>query len=220
MEPHSEDSDSAPEDVAFQDAKEDALAHIKTVSQAATQKKKLRKEVNKKRREKLTEQKQVKRQKLAELESKKLPSSVLEDLDGTEEEESNNRIEIAKPSNTRLTFDENNSLEDAKDYIALETSKTDFKILTDKDLRSNNFKFQEASSFRDKMLNGGRVRREPHSNKIRREEKKKVCGLNSKLSAWYLVLSLNNFFYDFQIWKPVWNIECPPCPPSKTRQRE
>ena len=183
MEPHSEDSDSAPEDVAFQDAKEDALAHIKTVSQAASQKKKLRKEVNKKRQEKLTEQKQVKRQKLAELESKKLPSSVLEDLDGTEDEESNNRIEIAKPSNTRLTFDENNSLEDAKDYIALETSKTDFKILTDKDLRSNNFKFQEASSFRDKMLNGGRVRREPHSNKIRREEKKKVCGLNSKLSA-------------------------------------
>ena len=85
MNPHSEDSDSAPEDVAFQDAKDDALAHLKTVSQAALQKKKLRKEVIKKRQEKLTEQKEAKRRKLADLESKKLPSSVLEDLDGAEE---------------------------------------------------------------------------------------------------------------------------------------
>ena len=185
MEPrNSEDSDSAPEDVAFKDAKDDALAHLKTVSQAARQKKKLRKEVIKKRQEKLTEQNQVKRQKLAELESKKLPSSVLEDLD---DEETNNKPVVLKPSNTKLTFNCNDSddaagdsTEETPDYLALETNKTDFKVLTNKDLRSNNFKFQEASSFRDRMLNGSRVRREPHQNKIRREEKKRVCGLKSK----------------------------------------
>ena len=38
---HEEDSDSAPEDVTFQDAKSDALAHLKTVSDAAKQKKKM-----------------------------------------------------------------------------------------------------------------------------------------------------------------------------------
>ena len=190
MNPHSEDSDSAPEDVAFQDAKDDALAHLKTVSQAAQQKKKLRKEVIKKRQEKLTEQKEAKRRKLADLESKKLPSSVLEDLDGVEDEDTNKPISGEKPSNTKLIFDGNNSddgrddcleTEGTGDYIALETNKTDFQILTGKDLRSNNFKFQEASSFRDRMLSGARVRREPHANKTRREEKKRVCGLNSKL---------------------------------------
>ena len=190
MNPHSEDSDSAPEDVAFQDAKDDALAHLKTVSQAAQQKKKLRKEVIKKRQEKLTEQKEAKRRKLADLESKKLPSSVLEDLDGVEDEDTNKPTSGEKPSNTKLIFDGNNS-DDGRDdgsetggtgdYIALETNKTDFQILTGKDLRSNNFKFQEASSFRDRMLSGARVRREPHGNKTRREEKKRVCGLNSKL---------------------------------------
>ena len=190
MNPHSEDSDSAPEDVAFQDAKDDALAHLKTVSEAAQQKKKLRKEVIKKRQEKLTEQKQAKKQKLADLESKKLPSSVLEDLDGVED--SNKPLSVVKPSNTKLIFEGNNSddesddcteTEETDDYIALETNKTDFKVVTGKDLRSNNFKFQEASSFRDRMLNGGRVRREPHENKTRREEKKRVCGLNSKLTG-------------------------------------
>ena len=192
MNPHSEDSDSAPEDVAFQDARDDALAHLKTVSQAAQQKKKLRKEVIKKRQEKLTEQKEAKRRKLADLESKKLPCSVLEDLDGVEDEDTNKPFSGEKPSNTKLIFDGNNS-DDARDdcsetegtgdYIALETNKTNFQILTGKDLRSNNFKFQEASSFRDRMLCGDRVRREPHTNKTRREEKKRVCGLNSKLKC-------------------------------------
>ena len=183
---HSEDSDSAPEDVAFQDAKEDALAHLKTVSQAARQKKQLRKEIIKKRQEKLTEQKLVKKQKLAELESKKLPSSVLEDLDDTEEE-TTKRVQI-QPSNTKLSFEGNNSDDgDTMDFIALETKKTDFKVLTNKDLRSNNFKFQEASSFRERMLNGDRVRREPHQNKLRREEKKNICGLNSKRSVQHKV---------------------------------
>ena len=190
MNPHSEDSDSAPEDVAFQDAKDDALAHLKTVSQAALQKKKLRKEVIKKRQEKLTEQKEAKRRKLADLESKKLPSSVLEDLDGVEE--TIKSISEVKPANTKLVFDGNNSddatddlteTEGAEDYIALKTNKTDFKVVTGKDLRSSNFKFQEASSFRDRMLYGGRIRREPHANKTRREEKKRVCGLNSKLTG-------------------------------------
>ena len=69
MEHHEEDSDSAPEDVAFTDAKSDALAHLKTVSEAAKQKKKLRKEQIKKRQENLAEQKQMKKQHLKQRQS-------------------------------------------------------------------------------------------------------------------------------------------------------
>ena len=53
-----EDSDSAPEDITFNDAKNDALEQMKIVSEAAKQKKELRKEVNKKRQKVLDEQKQ------------------------------------------------------------------------------------------------------------------------------------------------------------------
>merc|ERR1719411_2018909 len=84
---------------------------------------------------------------------------------------------------SKLSLGKTEETEETADYIALETNKTDFKVVTGKDLRSNHFKFQDASSFRDRMLNGGRVRREPHENKTRREEKKRVCGLNSKLKC-------------------------------------
>ena len=91
---HEEDSDSAPEDVTFQDAKSDALAHLKTVSDAAKQKKKLRRDQIKKRQEVLAEQRQIKKQKLDELESKKLPTEVLNDLHETEDKEDEKNLKI------------------------------------------------------------------------------------------------------------------------------
>merc|ERR1712106_816403 len=75
-----EDSDSAPEDIAFNDAKNDALEQMKTVSKAAKQKKEIRREANKRRQEVLAEQKQKEEKKLIDLESKKLPDFILDTI--------------------------------------------------------------------------------------------------------------------------------------------
>ena len=196
MDPRDSDSDSAPEDVAFKDAKEDAMAHLKTVSEVAKQKKKLRKEQIKRRQEHLAEQKQVKKQKLEELETKKLPFSVLDDLEetGADEQESQTKTKPAV-TNARIVFDDQKSLsedenEDAvhdgsgsEDFIALKTNRTNFKVVTSTDLKSSKFKSSEAYNFRDKMLFGSRVRREPHKNLILRNEKLKVTRLSKKVTS-------------------------------------
>ena len=199
---HEEDSDSAPEDIAFKDAKSDALAHLKTVSEAAKHKKKLRKDQIKKRQDALAEQKQIKKQKLDELESKKLPTDVLNDLeDGTEENTEDDKIlKIPKvdyvqssSGNSRIVFDEQEDGDvednDNDEFIALSTENTDFKVVTSTDLKSSSFKSKDAYSFRERMLYGDRVRREPHKNQRLRQEKLKVTGLSQKLtsSSWFLI---------------------------------
>merc|ERR1712073_281316 len=193
MEHHEEDSDSAPEDVAFTDAKSDALAHLKTVSEAAKQKKKLRKEQIKKRQENLAEQKQIKKQKLEELESKKLSLDVLDDLkEDVLTEATTGKIvteRVSEPENTRIIFndeaenedDENDS--ESEDFIALKTSQTDFKVVTSTDLKSSSFTSKDVYSFRERMLYGNRVKREPHTNKQRQQEKLNVTGLSRKLTT-------------------------------------
>ena len=192
---HEEDSDSAPEDVTFQDAKSDALAHLKTVSDAAKQKKKLRRDQIKKRQEVLAEQRQIKKQKLDELESKKLPTEVLNDLDETEDKEDDKNLKIPRvhddvqsSGNSRIVFEEQEGSDVEEDnetdaFIALSTEKTDFKVVTSTDLRSSTFKSKDAYSFRERMLFGDRVKREPHKNQRKRQEKMAVTGLSQKLSA-------------------------------------
>ena len=193
---HEEDSDSAPEDIAFEDAKSDALAHLKTVSEAAKHKKKLRKDQIKKRQDALAEQKQIKKQKMDELESKKLPTDVLNDLeDGTEENTGEEKtLKIPKvddvqssSGNSRIVFDEQEDGDvednDNDEFIALSTENTDFKVVTSTDLKSSSFKSKDAYSFRERMLYGDRVRREPHKNQRLRQEKLKVTGLSQKLTS-------------------------------------
>ena len=192
---HEEDSDSAPEDIAFKDAKSDALAQLKTVSEAAKQKQKLKKDQIKKRQDALAEQKQIKKQKLDELESKKLPADVLNDLEEEAEEHPGDtkslRIpkvdDIQSSGNSRIVFDEQEDGDvednDNDDFIALSTENTDFKVVTSTDLRSSSFKSKDAYSFRERMLYGDRVRREPHKNQRLRQEKLKVTGLSRKLTT-------------------------------------
>ena len=197
MDPHqdrtSDDSDSAPEDVAFQDAKNDALAHLRTVSDAVKEKKKMRKEQIKQRQERLTEQRKVKKQKLEELESKKLPDFVLDNLkdneDGQEaevKEEVKNLV--SNSQNSRIVFDEEaltdgEQEENSDDFLALETNRTDFKVVTSTDLKSSKFSSKDAFSFRERMLFGDRVKREPHKNQRIRQEKLKVAGLFQKVTS-------------------------------------
>jgi len=187
-----EDSDSAPEDIAFNDAKHDALEQIKTVSEAAKEKKKIRREANKKRQEVLKEQKEKKVKKLKDLEAKKLPDSFLDTLtDEASSEPAKKKVNVDKRENTKITFDEgfDSDEEDmengreSEDFIALETDATNFKVVTSRDLNSSKFKSSEAFNFREKMLFGSRIRREPYKNQSLKREKLKVCGKAGKVSV-------------------------------------
>merc|ERR1712131_536075 len=116
-------------------------------------------------------------------------STVLEDLDDISEtpvedlESKNTKI------NSRIVFDNQNDdeeiesqddIDDSDGFIALSTNATDFKLVSSKDLKSSKFKSSDAFSFRDRMLYGGRVRREPQQT---RNHKLKVSGLSSKVTS-------------------------------------
>jgi len=184
-----EDSDSAPEDITFNDAKNDALEQMKIVSEAAKQKKELRKEVNKKRQKILDEQKQKKVKKIKNLESKKLPEFILDSI-SAEESVPEEKVIADKRENTKITFHDEFGSDDDKDdefekdsenFIALETDATKFKVVTKKDLNSSKFKSSEAFNFREKMLFGSRVKREPYKAQILKRDKMKVCGKAGKV---------------------------------------
>ena len=116
--------------------------------------------------------------------------------DDAEPEQSQNK---RKPvENSRIVFDDqekgssdeegNEDHSDCEDsgsenFIALKTNRTNFKVVTSTDLKSSKFKSSEAYSFREKMLFGSRVRREPHKNQILRKEKLKVTGLSQKITS-------------------------------------
>jgi len=185
-----EDSDSAPEDITFNDAKNDALEQMKIVSEAAKQKKELRKEVNKKRQKILDEQKQKKVKKIKNLESKKLPEFILDSI-SAEESVPEEKVIVDKRENTKITFhdefgsDDDKVIDefekDSEDFIALETDATKFKVVTKRDLNSSKFKSSEAFNFREKMLFGSRVKREPYKAQILKRDKMKVCGKAGKV---------------------------------------
>eukprot|EP00090_Calanus_glacialis_P042161 TRINITY_DN74878_c0_g1_i1.p1 TRINITY_DN74878_c0_g1~~TRINITY_DN74878_c0_g1_i1.p1 ORF type:complete len:196 (+),score=65.94 TRINITY_DN74878_c0_g1_i1:130-717(+) len=186
-----EDSDSAPEDINFNDAKNDALEQIKTVSEAAKEKKKIRREANKRRQEVLKEQKETKVKKLKDLESKKLPDSFLDTLADEASEPAKKKVIIDKMENTKITFDEGfdsdeeymENRTESEDFIALETDATNFKVVTSRDLNSSKFKSSEAYNFREKMLFGSRIKREPYRKQSLKREKLKVCGKAGKVSV-------------------------------------
>ena len=153
-----EDSDSAPEDVTFKEARDDALEQIKTVQNAAMEKKKVKKEQNKRKQEMMKEQKEKKKKKLAKLESKKLPTDFLNELSDTAniEKEDGEGTE-KKPTNKKTTFmeeedffgDDDEDEEGASgDFIALETERTNFKVVSKKDLGSSSFRSSQAAGFR------------------------------------------------------------------------
>ena len=63
----------------------------------------------------------------------------------------------------------------------METDATKFKVVTKRDLNSSKFKSSEAFNFREKMLFGSRVKREPYKSQILKRDKLKVCGKAGKV---------------------------------------
>ena len=181
-----EESDSAPEDIAFKDAKLDALGHMKTVADAAKEKKKLRKEAAKRKQAFLADQKVKRLKRQAKLSSKRLPSDILENL--SEEPKvslTGPGAAIVTKENTKIIFDDVDETEDSSsDFLALETERTDFKVVTTSDLRSAQFRPADAFSFRERMLcSSGRVRRVPHSHNIMLRQKLRAAGLDKKVTS-------------------------------------
>ena len=156
-----EEGDSAPEDVTFKEARNEALEQLKTVKEAVSEKKKERKEKIRKRQAILKEQKEKKLRRLAKLESKKLPVDFLQNLSDTKpgsidvgEEEGGAEEEPQPMRNKKTLFrDKEESSEDEEvdmdsaDFLALDTEQTQFKVLTSTDLGGSSFKLSEASTF-------------------------------------------------------------------------
>ena len=98
---------------------------------------------------------------------------------------------LKKRENTKITFhdefgsnddkDNDEFEKDSEDFIALETDATKFKVVTKRDLNSSKFKSSEAFNFREKMLFGSRVKREPYKAQILKRDKLKVCGKAGKV---------------------------------------
>ena len=196
----SEDEDSAPEDITFKEAKNEALEQLKNVKEAVDEKKKERKEKQRKRQAILKEQKEKKLRKLAKMESKKLPEDFLQNLsDDTkvsgdvyrdQEKESQQHLK-----NKRTMFRHEDSDEYAEDlaldqegsadFLALDTEQTKFKVLTSSDLGSADFKSSQAATFRERMLFGSKsgLRREPHAASQRRKEMLKKAGADVRVRA-------------------------------------
>merc|ERR1712098_349119 len=134
----------------------------------------------------LEEQKKIKKKKLEELESRKLPTDILESLeDGVDEDEKETqKITEKKVQNKKITFDDfeefedDDDVEEGEDFISLETEQTDFKVVTNKDLVSMKFQSSPAVNFREKMLFGSRVKREPFKNQQLRKKKMAEGGRN------------------------------------------
>ena len=195
----SEDEDSAPEDITFKEAKNEALEQLKNVKEAVDEKKKERKEKQRKRQAILKEQKEKKLRKLAKMESKKLPEDFLqnlsddtkssEDVDKDQEKESyhlkNKRTMFRHEDSDEYAEDLALDQEGSADFLALDTEQTKFKVLTSSDLGSADFKSSQAATFRERMLFGSKssLRREPHAASQRRKEMLKKAGADVRVRA-------------------------------------
>merc|ERR1712083_1290736 len=130
--------------------------------------------------------------KLKKLESKKLPDFILDSISTEEALPEKKKVIIDKRENSKITFQDEFGGDDggdgydetgidSEDFIALETDATKFKVVTKRDLNSSKFKSSEAFNFREKMLFGSRVKREPYKTQVLKRDKLKVCGKAGKV---------------------------------------
>ena len=185
-----EEGDSAPEDITFKEARNEALEQLKTVKEAVSEKKKERKEKIRKRQAILKEQKEKKLRRLAKLESKKLPEDFLQNLSDTKKGSDDVQPIRNKKTMFRDEEEEEESDEEevdprSNDFLALDTEQTQFKVLTSSDLGGSDFKSSAASTFRDRMLFGPKsgLRREPHAASQRRRQMLRKAGGDVRVKA-------------------------------------
>merc|ERR1711872_195697 len=192
--PMSEDEDSAPEDITFKEAKNEALEQLKNVKEAVDEKKKERKEKQRKRQAILKEQKEKKLRKLAKMESKKLPEDFLQNIsDDTKDRDQEKESQHLKNKRTMFRHEDSDEYAEdlaldrkgSADFLALDTEQTKFKVLTSSDLGSADFKSSQAATFRERMLFGSKsgLLREPHAASQRRKELLRKAGADVRVRA-------------------------------------
>lgn len=172
---HSEDlfpddgSDSAPEEVTFQDGKEKSLQIQKN---AAEQIKAQKEAVKRKRKEMHLRNKQHKEEKRKKLEEKRLPSEILE---GLEESNSEAVLNTSVQPLKKVFEDAESSDEDAiaeKDFISIHGS-TVFKLKVLNDRTRKPSVPESIANFRRNALMS--VRREPTRALVSKLEKQKAA---------------------------------------------
>ena len=189
-------SDSAPEDVSFQTAKDAALETIKQAAKVVKDGKDKKREQRKRKQEFFNEQKMKKMAKMRELEKKKLPETVLENLPCTEETGSENSSSVGiavtvkkdkeKAKTNRVKkFPEEVDENDPDSFIPLDSAEggTEFSVMSLKDVKQKKTASAAAAEFRNNMLFGSRVRREPVANRIHRQKKLAASGKTSFVKA-------------------------------------
>merc|ERR1711915_189913 len=165
------DSDSAPEDVSFQTAKDQALDNLRGAAQAVRDLKEKKKEARKRKSDFLKDQKAKKLARLKELEGKKLPDALLASIaETTPEEKTAVETEVAEPENKIKTFasddeEENGSGSGGDDSVVVDVGSTQFNIVTPRDLAKAKFKSSTAWGFKQQMLYGSRVPRQDQAKK-------------------------------------------------------
>merc|ERR1711874_905977 len=188
------DSGSAPEDVSFQTAKDAAMETIKQAARVLRDEKDKKREQRKRKQEFFQEQKMKKMARMKKLEKKKLPDTFLENLpcsEGTGSEASTGETQDDKKdknvkinNNVKKFPEVSENLSDAENdgdsFIPLkESSGTQFSVMSLKDVKSRYTASASAAEFRNKMLFGSRVRREPVKNRMYRQQKLVASGKTS-----------------------------------------
>jgi hypothetical protein len=131
---------------------------------------------------------------LEELEKKKLPESVLNNLPCTEEAseeittdaDSVKEEEKSVPQNSIRTFSEDEGsedLDDSQNFLSLNTEGTEFSVKSQKDLRSKQTFSKNAQDFRQNMLDGSRINREPVQVRRNRQQKALLSGKNKLIKT-------------------------------------
>merc|ERR1711874_63625 len=176
-----------------------ALETIKQAAKVVKDGKEKKREQRKRKQEFFNEQKMKKMAKMKELEKKKIPETILENLPCTEESGSENSSIVGRIAATVRTdkekirtnrvkkfseeVDENDP--DPDSFIPLDSAEggTEFSVLSLKDTQQKKSASAAAAEFRNNMLFGSRVRREPVTNRIHRQKKLAASGKTSFVKA-------------------------------------
>jgi len=161
--------DSAPEEVSFKNAQEEALYNIEGAAQAVRDQKEKQRQIRKRRAEVRKDEKEKKLAKLADLESKKLSGDFLESIAPTTPADTPsatnyNRIKSFECESAGETEEELDAKEE-EDSV-LDAGATHFNVVSSKEiLKDSKHRSNNAWDFKQSMMFGSGVAREPHHKK-------------------------------------------------------
>jgi len=159
--------DGEPESVTFKDSKKNVLDHVRFALRQIEQDKQQTKDKRRKRDAVFKEQK---KQKLARLESRRLPEDILETVASRQNEPVINSSVVALRTEDKDVLDCGNNGSKEEDYIPLNGSV--ITAINSKHISRLSSKSQSALDFRHRQLYGKSIPREPASAILAKRAKK------------------------------------------------